>query len=132
MTTLAPSPAQTVPEPPIAKRVPKVDEVHGERREDDYFWMRDKSNPDVRAYLEAENAYTAAVMQPTEPLQKKLYDEMLARIQETDMGVPWRKGGYFYYSRTEQGKQYPIYCRKAGSLEAPEQVVLDMNALAAG
>jgi oligopeptidase B len=132
MTTLAPSLAQTVPEPPIAKRVPKVDEVHGERREDDYFWLRDKSNPDVRAYLEAENAYTAAVMAFTEPLQKRLYDEMLARIQETDMGVPWRKGGYLYYSRTEQGKQYPIYCRKAGSLEAPEQVVLDMNALAAG
>ncbi len=132
MTTLAPSPAKTVPEPPVAKCVPKLDEIHGERRVDDYFWLRDKTNPDVKAYLEAENAYTAAVMKPTETFQQRLYGEMLARIQETDMGVPWRKDGFFYYSRTEQGKQYPIYCRKAGSLEAPEQLVLDMNALAAG
>jgi oligopeptidase B len=132
MTTLAPSPAQTLPEPPVAKRVPKVDEIHGERRVDDYFWLRDKANPDVKAYLDAENAYTAAIMKPTERFQQKLYDEMLARIQETDMGVPWRKGGFLYYSRTERGKQYPIYCRKAGSLDAPEQVVLDMNALAEG
>src|SRR5262245_19527368 len=132
MTTLAPSPAKTLSEPPVAKRVPHVTEVHGERLVDDYFWMRDKADPEVKGYLEAENAYTAAVMQPTEAFQQTLYDEMLARIQETDMGVPWRKAGFLYYSRTEQGKQYPIYCRKAGSLEAPEQVVLDMNALAEG
>ena len=132
MTTLAPSPARTAPEPPVAKRVTRVVEIHGERLVDDYFWLRDKADPDVRTYLEAENAYTTAVMKPTEALQSKLYDELLARIQETDMGVPWRKGGFLYYSRTEQGKQYPIYCRKAGSLDAPEQVVLDMNALAIG
>ncbi|HET7293631.1 MAG TPA: S9 family peptidase [Vicinamibacteria bacterium] len=132
MTTLAPSPAQTLPEPPVAKRVPKVEEIHGERRTDDYYWLRDKADPDVKTYLEAENAYTAAVMKPTEAFQQQLYEEMLARIQETDMGVPWRKGRFFYYSRTEQGKQYPIYCRKAGSLEAAEEVVLDVNALAEG
>jgi oligopeptidase B len=118
--------------PPIAKKVPKVDEVHGDRRVDDYFWLRDKKNPDVAAYLEAENAYAEAVMKPTVPFQDALYKEMLARIKETDVNVPYRKGGFWYYSRTEQGKQYPIYCRKAGSLEAPEQVTLDLNQLAEG
>jgi len=132
MTTLTPSAADTLPEPPVAKRVPRRERVHGEERVDDYFWLRDRQDPDVRAYLEAENAYTEAVMRPREALQRKLYDEMLARIQETDMGVPWRKGPCLYYSRTEQGKQYPTYCRKRGSLEAPEEVVLDMNALAEG
>lgn len=132
MTTLTAAPPETLPPPPVAKRVPKEDVVHGERREDDYFWLRDRENPEVRAYLEAENAYTAGVMRPTEALQQRLYDEMLSRIQETDMGVPWRKGPYLYYSRTEQGKQYPTYCRKRGSLEAAEEVVLDLNALAEG
>jgi oligopeptidase B len=118
-------------QPPVAKRIPKPDVVHGERREDDYFWLRDKQNPDVRAYLEAENEYAAAVMAPTEALQERLYREMLGRIQETDMGVPYRKGAWLYYSRTEQGKQYPIFCRK-GSESAPEEVTLDLNALAEG
>jgi len=121
-----------VPNPPAAKKLPKVDLVHGERREDDYFWMREKSNPDVAAYLEAENAYADAVMKPTEAFQGALYDEMLGRIQETDVNVPYRQGAYFYYSRTEQGKQYPILCRKLESLDAPEQVTLDLNALAEG
>ena len=114
------------PKPPVARRVPKVDVVHGDRREDDYFWIRDKKDPEVKAYLEAENAYTDAVLAPFEPLRESLYKEMLARIKETDVNVPYRKGGFFYYSRTEQGKQYPIYCRKKGSLEAPEQVTIDL------
>jgi oligopeptidase B len=118
--------------PPVARKVPKVDVVHGDRRADDYFWMRDKANPEVAAYLEAENAYADAVMKPTEPLQEALYREMLGRIQETDLSVPHRDGGYLYYSRTEEGKQYPILCRKKGSLEAPEEVTLDLNALAEG
>ena len=84
---------------------------------DDYFWLREKTNPEVAAYLEAENAYTDAVMKPTEPLQEALYREMLARIKETDVAVPYREGGYFYYSRTEEGKQYPIYCREARHLD---------------
>jgi oligopeptidase B len=109
-----------------------VSEVHGERRVDDYHWLRDKSDPQVRDYLEAENVHADGVMQHTEPLQERLYREMLARIQETDQNVPYRKGDFFYYSRTEQGKQYPIHCRKRGSLEAPEQVTLDLNALAEG
>src|SRR5262249_41274855 len=121
-----------VAEPPVARRVPRTDEVHGDTRVDDYFWLRDKKNPEVAAYLEAENAYTDAIMAPTRPLQDALYKEMLGRIKETDVNVPYRKGAYFYYSRTEQGQQYPIYCRKRGSLEAAEEVTLDLNRLAEG
>ena len=129
----AESPDQAAsPAPPVARRVPKVDVVHGDRREDDYFWIRDKKDPEVKAYLEAENAYTDAILKPTEGLRESLYKEMLSRIKETDVNVPYRKGGFFYYSRTEQGKQYPIYCRKKGSLEAPEQVTIDLNELAKG
>jgi len=121
-----------IPSPPVARKIPKVDTVHGDRREDDYFWLRDKKDPAVKAYLEAENAYTDAVLKPTEGLQESLYKEMLSRIKETDVNVPYRKGGFYYYSRTEQGKQYPIYCRKKGSLEATEQVTVDLNELAKG
>jgi protease II len=99
---------------------------------DNYFWLRDKKNPEVKAYLDAENAYTDTVMKPTEALQKKLYDEMLSRIKETDVEVPYKEGGYFYYVRTEAGKQYPIRCRKKGSMDAPEEVILDVNELAKG
>jgi oligopeptidase B len=119
-------------QPPIAKRIPKVNEINGQKLVDNYYWLREKQNPDVRAYLEAENAYTDAVMKPTLPLQKKLYDEMLSRIKETDIDVPYKQGDYFYYSRTEAGKQYPIRCRKKGSLDAPEEIVLDVNELAKG
>ena len=118
--------------PPVARRVPKIDLVHGDRREDDYFWLRDKADPAVAAHLEAENAYADAYMKPTEPLQESLYEEMLGRIQETDLSVPYRDGRYFYYSRTEEGKQYPILCRKEESLDAPEEVTLDLNQLAEG
>ena len=120
------------PKPPLARREAKVDVVHGEKRQDDYFWLRRKEDPQVRAYLEAENAYTDAVMKPTEGLQEALYSEMLGRIKETDLTVPFRKGDFFYYSRTDKGKQYPIYCRKKGSLEAAEEVMLDANELARG
>jgi len=120
------------PTPPIARRVPRTDVVHGDVRVDDYFWMRDRDDPAVTAYLTAENAYTDEIMKPTVAFQESLYAEMLARIKEDDQTVPYRRRGFFYYSRTETGKQYPIYCRKAGSLEAPEQVMLDLNALAVG
>ena len=116
----------------MAKKVPKITAIHGHKLVDNYFWLRDKKNPEVRAYLEAENVYTEAVMKPTEPLQKKLYDEMLSRIKETDVEVPYKEGDYFYYSRTEAGKQYSIHCRKRGSLDAPEEIVLDTNELAKG
>ncbi len=118
--------------PPIARRVPRVDELHGDRRQDDYFWLRRKDDPEVVAYLEAENAYADAVMRPAEALREALYAEMLARIKEDDSTVPYRRGRHFYYSRTEKGKQYPIHCRKETSLEAPEQLLLDLNALAEG
>jgi oligopeptidase B len=118
--------------PPIAKRVPKIDVVHGDRREDPYSWMRQKDDPEVIAHLHAENAYADAVMRPTEPSQEALYQEMLARIKEDDQSVPYRRGAWLYYSRTEKGKQYPIFCRKYRSTDAPETVTLDLNVLAEG
>ena len=127
--------ANDIPEvskPPMAKKVTHLEAVQGEKLVDDYFWLRDRKNPEVKAYLEAENAYADALMKPTAAFQEALYKEMLGRIKETDLSVPYREGGYFYYSRTEQGKQYPIFCRKKGSLEAPEQVMLDVNELAKG
>ena len=124
--------SSTVAQPPIARRQPTVNTFHGQRLTDDYAWLREKTSPEVIAFLEQENAYTRAVMKPTEELQAKLYGEMLSHIKETDVSVPFRDKDYFYYSRTEQGAQYPIYCRKHGSLEAEEEVILDMNQLAVG
>jgi len=121
-----------LPAPPIARRVPKITEIRGDRLVDDYFWLREKPNPEVAVYLEDENAYTAAVMKPTEALQAALYREMLGHIKETDLSVPYRDGAHFYYARTEEGKQYPIYCRKQGSRDAAEEVTLDVNELAKG
>ncbi|UCH49871.1 MAG: S9 family peptidase [Betaproteobacteria bacterium] len=115
--------------PPVAPKRPYVTDVHGKRLSDDYHWMRDKQSSSVRDYLSAENAYTQAMMKPSEPLQKKLYREMLARIKETDTEVPYKEGDYFYYSRTRKGQQYRIYCRKPGSLSGREQVILDLNIL---
>jgi oligopeptidase B len=106
--------------------------LHGEDRVDDYYWLRDKGSSEVVSYLNAENAYTDALMKPTEPFQELLYQEMLARIQETDVTVPFRDGDWLYYTRTEKGKQYPIYCRKKKSIEAPESVTLDLNEMAKG
>ena len=117
---------------PTAKKVPHMQKLHGDELVDPYYWMRERENPEVRAYLEKENAYADAFMKPTEAFQKALYDEMLARIKETDLTVPYRDRGYYYYSRTEKGKQYSIYCRKKGTLEAPEQIILDVNELAKG
>src|SRR6202050_2546196 len=121
-----------LPAHPVAKKDPKVTEIKGRKLVDTYYWLRDKKNPDVKAYLQAENVYTDAVMKPTEPLQKKFYEEMWSRIKDTDVEVPYKEGGYFYYSRTEAGKQYGIRCRKKGSLDAPEEIVLDVNELAKG
>jgi oligopeptidase B len=112
--------------------VPHMTEVNGHKMVDNYFWLRDKPNPEVRAYLEAENVYTDAVMKPTVPFQEKLYGEMLSRVKENDVEVPYREGDYFYYVRTEAGKQYPIRCRRKGNMDAPEEVILDQNELAKG
>lgn len=116
--------------PPSAKKIVHEQTFHGEAFPDEYFWLRERQNPEVQAYLEAENVYTDAVTKPTKALQETLYKEMLGRIKQTDLSVPYRKGEYFYYFRTEEGKQYPIYCRKKGSLEAPEEVTLDLNEIA--
>ena len=118
--------------PPFAPRRPHPTVIHGERLDDDYSWLRERDDPAVRAYLEAENAYGEALLAPIKDLEQRLYDEMLGRIKQTDLSVPYLDGGYWYYSRTEEGKQYPIYCRKQGSLDAPEIVLLDLNALAQG
>ena len=118
--------------PPVARKVPHTTNIHGYTLSDDYFWLREKANPDVTAYLEAENAYTEEVMRPTKALQDTLYKEMLGRIKQTDLSVPSRIGEYFYYSRTEEGKQYPFMCRRQGSMTGAEEVVLDLNQLAEG
>ncbi len=120
------------PLPPVAKEVPTSQLLHGELRLDPYAWLRDRDDPEVTAYLEAENAYTDAMMRHAEPLQEALYQEMLARIKEDDASVPARHGEYLYYSRTETGKAYPIYCRRHASEDAPEQIYFDQNAEAAG
>src|SRR5436305_2190640 len=122
----------TIPQAPIAKKVPKVTEIHGDKLVDDYYWLRQKKDPEVIKHLEAENAYTEAVMKPTRPLQEKLYQEFLARIQQTDVTAPVKDGGHWYYTRTVEGKQYPIHCRKPGSLDGEEQILLDLNELAKG
>jgi len=116
--------------PPIARREPVEHILHGDRRVDHYAWLREKENPEVIAYLNAENAYTDAVLHDTAPFQEKLYQEMLARILQTDLSVPYRLRGYFYFTRTEEGKQYPIHCRRRDSENAPEELLLDLNALA--
>jgi oligopeptidase B len=119
--------------PPLAQRIPKDVTVHGDTRIDDYFWLRDKANPAVIDYLRAEEAYAEAVMEPTKPLRDQLYAEMVGRIKETDSSAPYPDGAWVYYSRTEEGKQYRIHCRRARSgASEPEQVLLDLNALAAG
>ncbi len=128
----SPSPDLESIEAPQALRAPRTTSVHGRALTDDYGWLRDKQDPRVRAYLEAENAYTRGMMQATEAFQESLYQEMLARIKETDMGVPYRYGDYDYYSRTEAGKDYPIYCRRRRIEGAPEEIILEMNTLAEG
>ena len=128
-------PIHTELAPPAAAPRHTETTIHGRTLVDDYAWLRERENPEVISYLEAENAYCGAVMEPTAELQKTLYAEMVSHIKETDVSVPFRDGEYWYYSRTEEGAQYPIYCRKTGSAhapdaDAPEQVILDVNELA--
>ena len=118
--------------PPVAKVVPTRSSLHGEVRVDDYAYLREKENPEVLRYLDAENAYTDAMTQHTKPLEDKLYQEILGRIKEDDSQVPARRGDYFYYSRTEKGKAYPIFCRRKGAIDAAEEVYFDQNAAAEG
>ena len=118
-------------DPPVARKVPKEIIVHGDKRVDDYFWLREKTNTEVIAYLEQENLYAEGIAKPLEKPQEHLYREMLGHLKETDSSAPVRRGDFFYYTRTEQGKNYRIHCRKRG-LEAPEAIILDENALAEG
>jgi oligopeptidase B len=139
--TSAPYPSKLSATPPIARRVPTSTTLHGVTLHDDYRWMRDKSSPELLAYLNSENNYTTAVMAPTAELQTALYQEMLSHIQETDESVPYRLGDWFYSTRTVEGSQYPIHCRRhaanpdlnsAFDPTEPEQVILDVNQLAEG
>jgi oligopeptidase B len=116
----------------MAEKKPKTTNIHGEALVDDYFWLREKTNPAVMAHLEAENSYADSLMKPTAALQETLYNEMLSHIKQADSNVPYKWGSHWYYSRTEEGKQYPIFCRKKGSVDAPEEVILDQNELAKG
>jgi oligopeptidase B len=120
------------PTPPSAKKVPRETTIHGYTLKDDFAWLREKGTAEVTRHLEAENAYTEALMAPRKELQEGLYKEMLGRIKQTDLSVPARQGSYWYYSRTEEGKQYPYMCRRKGTMEGPEEVLLDLNALAEG
>ncbi len=140
------SAAPSTPQPPIAEKRPVETVLHGETRRDDYAWLRDRKDPRVIAHLEAENAYTEAMTAGLAGLRERLYGEILARIQQTDLSVPYRKGAWLYLVRTEEGRQYPIHCRRpAGStagaasggappaVPAPsDQVILDVNELAEG
>ncbi len=118
--------------PPVAARHLHPLVTHGDKRIDDYYWLRQQDDPQVIDYLEAENSYTKREMQHTEQLQQSLYDEMLSRIKETDLSVPYRLKDYYYYSRTEEGQAYSIFCRKYQSLDAEEEILLDENKLAEG
>ena len=119
-------------EQPMAKRIPKKLVKHGHLRTDDYYWLHERENPEVLAHLEAESQYTASMMAHTEGLQEKLFHEFKTRIKQSDISVPYKKESHYYYRRTEEGRQYPIYCRKKGSLEAAEQVMVDVNRVAEG
>ena len=117
---------------PIASKRPHEITQHEHIRIDNYYWMRDKDDPETMKHLRAESDYLEELMQHTKPLQEKLFQEMKARIKENDSTVPEKRGGYFYYERHEEGKQYPIFCRRRGSLDVVEEVLLDQNELAKG
>lgn len=118
--------------PPIATIIPETFTLHGDTRIDNYAWIKDKTNPATHDYIRQENEYAESVLSTSNDLRESLYNEMLARIQETDSSVPFRRGEYWYYTRTEAGKQYPLYCRKSAMPDAPEEIYLDQNTLAEG
>ncbi len=118
--------------PPIAKKIPKTLTKHKHERIDNYYWLNDREDDEVIAYLNAENAYTKEKLAPTETLQKELFAEITAKIVKDDSSVPYEMNGYWYYARYEDGKDYPIYCRKQGSLDSDEVIILDVNVLAEG
>jgi oligopeptidase B len=124
--------AEPGPKPPVAEKIKKELTIHGQTRIDEYFWLRERENPKVLDYLKAENDYEKAVMKHAEPFQDALYKEIIGRIKQTDLSVPYKDNGYFYYTRFEEGKDYPLYCRKKGKLEAAEEVMLNGPLMAEG
>jgi oligopeptidase B len=127
----------SLPQPPIARKERKETFLHGTTLVDDYAWLRDKESPEVTAYLEVENSYAEAVMAPLAALRTELYDEMLSHMKQTDVSVPFRDGEWWYSTRTEEGRQYAIHCRRRGTasgpnVDAPDEVILDGNLLAEG
>ncbi len=119
-------------QPPTAKKIKKELTTHGHTRVDNYYWLNDRENPDVISYLEEENSYTEAMLKHTVEFQEQLFDEIVGRIKQTDESVPYKLNGYYYYTRYEQGKEYPIYCRKKENMEAGEEVMLNVNEMAEG
>ncbi len=107
-------------------------EKHGHVRIDNYYWLKDRDNPQVIDFLKKENENTKSVMAHTEALEKTVFQEIKGRIKQTDMSVPYRLDDYFYYTRYEDGREYPVYCRKKGSLAGPEEIMLDANTMAEG
>jgi oligopeptidase B len=120
------------PAAPVARPMPHQLEAHGHVRVDDYYWLRERDDPEVLAYLAAENAYTEAVMGPTKAFEDRLYDEIIGRIKQEDLSVPYLQDGYYYYVRFEEGKEYPLHCRRRGSPDADEELMLDVNRVAEG
>ncbi|QQR83372.1 S9 family peptidase [Candidatus Peregrinibacteria bacterium] len=121
-----------MPTPPFASKIPKTLTKHGHRRSDPYFWLNDRTHPKVIDYLKKENAYTNAMLKPTDKLQKDLFKEMVARVKKDDASVPYKLDGYYHYTRFIKGKDYPLHCRKKGSLKAKEEIILDVNKIAKG
>ncbi len=119
-------------EKPIAKKYPRELIAHGDVRLDNYYWLNERENPEVISYLEDENRYQEEMMKDTEPLQNKLYDEIVGRIKQDDVSYPVKRNGYYYYSRYEEGKEYPVYCRRKDNMDTPEHIFLDCNKLAEG
>ncbi len=118
--------------PPVAKKIPKELMIHDHTRIDNYYWLNERENPEVISYLEKENAYRDEMMKETKEFQEDLYEEIIGRIKQTDMSVPYLSNGYYYYTRYEEGKEYPLYCRKKGNTEAEEEIMLNVNELASG
>ena len=127
--------AQTDMKPPVAKKDPKVLKIHGYEITDNYGWLRDrneKKNPEILDYLNAENAYTESFMKPHQPLVETLYNEMIGRIKQTDSSVPYKLGNYWYFTKVEEGKQYPTYLRSKTKDGKDAEILLDQNAMAEG
>ena len=124
--------SQELPQPPLAEKINKELTIHGHTRIDPYYWLNERANPKVIAYLQAENAYTDALMKPTIGLQEKLYQELVGRKKQNDMSVPYSDNGYWYYTRFVAGKNYPVYCRKKATLQGHEEIMLDGNRMAEG